>query len=419
MPIEITRRTVLQSAAGMGLSYLMPAMDLRAADERGPKRQKSLLILWMAGGASQLETWDPHAGSPTSHMEASVIDTAIPGLQIDSRLEQMAEQMGDLNVIRSLTSKEGDHERGTYFVKTGYGPDQTTTHPSLSAIVSERLPASKDLQIPAHISLGGGPFPARGGFLGDTRDAFRVFNPGGNLNNLRAPVNDKRQKRRLSSLDVVTRAFARGRRLQTDRTLHQLNVESALQMMNTEQLKAFELDDVPESEKRAYGDSRFGRGCLVARRLIETGVRAIEVTLNGWDTHGSNFEGCTTQISQLDPAFAALMRDLKQRDLWESTVVLCIGEFGRTPKINALEGRDHWPKWFSCVVGGGGFTQGQVIGETDPNGEADSVDAIRVQDLYATVLKALGVDHSHEYYTKIGRPIRATDEAEPIDRLLV
>ena len=420
MPIELTRRSVLHSAAGLGLSFLMPALQGLAADERGPKREKSLIILWMAGGPSQLETWDPHPNSKTSHTDASVRETAISGLQIDSRLEQMADQMADLNVIRTLTSKEGDHERGSYFVKTGYMPDPKITHPSVTAITTELLPVSEELKIPPHVSLANGPFPARGGFLGDTLDAFRVFNPGGNLTNLRAPVNDKRQQRRLDSLDVVSRAFSRGRKRQTERTLHQLTVERALAMMNTEQLKAFQLDDVPSTEKNAYGESRFGRGCLVARRLVETGVRSVEVVLNGWDTHVSNFEGCTTQLTQLDPAFAALMRDLKERDLFDSTVVLCIGEFGRTPKVNALDGRDHWPKWFSCVVGGGGFTRGQVIGETDPDGLAETpADPIGLPDLYATVFKALGIDHEHEFYTDIGRPISATFNGVPIDRLLV
>lgn len=417
MPIQLTRRNVLHSAAGLGLSFLMPALEGRAAEERGPQRDKSLLILWMNGGPSQLETWDPHPNSATSHMEASVTDTNLPGLQIDSRLEQMADQMADLNVIRTLTSKEGDHERGVYYVKTGYRPVPVLTHPAISAIVTHLKPVADELMIPPHVSLAGGPFPARGGYLGASLDAYRVFNPGGNLANLRAPVKDERQQRRLTSLDVVTAAFARGRRIRTKSTLHQETVEKALLMMNTDQLKAFELDDIPDTEKQAYGDSRFGRGCLVARRLIETGVRAVEVVLNGWDTHVSNQEGCTTQLTQLDPAFAALMRDLKERDLFDSTLVLCIGEFGRTPKINALDGRDHWPKWFSCVMGGCGLTRGQVIGETDPSGQDDAADPIEIKDLYATVFKALGIDHEHEFQTDIGRPIYVTEGGTPIDRL--
>ena len=138
--------------------------------------------------------------------------------------------------------------------------------------------------------------------------------------------------------------------------------------MSSDQLKAFKLDGESEQLKAAYGDSRFGRGCLVARRLIEEGVRAVEVTLNGWDTHISNHEGCQTQAEMLDGAFATLISDLKQRDLLDSTIVLCIGEFGRTPEVNGAGGRDHWPHWFSCVVGGGGFKKGLVIGESDPNG---------------------------------------------------
>lgn len=415
MKTEVTRRTALQTAAGLGLSFLMPALETRAANERGPKRQKSLIVLWMAGGPSQLETWDPHAGSETGG-EVGAIDTRIKGLQIADMYPQMAEQIQHLNVVRSLNSKEGDHERGTYFMKTGYRPDPVFKHPALSAIVSHQRPV-EGLEIPAHVSLGGGQWPARGGYFGASYDAFRVFNPGRQINNMRPLVGEERQGRRLESLDVVTQAFARGRRIQTENTLHQLTVQRALRMMSSEQLKALQLDDESESVKRAYGDSRFGRGCLVARRLIETGVRAVEVTLNGWDTHASNHGGHLTQAQQLDPAFATLIAELNERELLESTVVLCIGEFGRTPTINPLGGRDHWPKWFSCVLGGGGLTTGRVIGETDPLGKKDATDPIEVKDLYATVLQALGVDYAEEFITDIGRPIAFSD-GTPIERLM-
>jgi hypothetical protein len=329
---------------------------------------------------------------------------------------QMAEQIQNLNVVRSLLSKEGDHERGTYFMKTGYRPDPVFKHPAVSAIVSHQHPA-EGLEIPAHVSLGGGQWPARGGYFGASHDAFRVFNPGRQVNNMRPLVGEERQGRRLESLDVVTQAFARGRRIQTENTLHQLTVQRALKMMSSEQLKALELDDESESVKRAYGDTRFGRGCLVARRLIETGVRSVEVTLNGWDTHASNHGGHQTQAQILDPAFATLTAELKERELLDSTVVLCIGEFGRTPTVNPLGGRDHWPKWFSAVLGGGGLTTGKVIGETDPAGKKDADDAIEVKDLYATVLQTLGVDYSEEFITPIGRPIAFSD-GTPIERLM-
>lgn len=415
MTTEITRRSALKTAAGLGLSFFVPALELKAAQERGPKRQKSLIVLWMAGGPSQLETWDPHAGSKTAG-ESGAIDTRVKGLQISDLYPQVAEQIGNLNVVRSLLSKEGDHERGTYFVKTGYRPDPVFKHPAVSAIVSHERPV-EGLEIPSHVSLGGGQWPARGGYLGASFDAFRVFNPGRQINNMRPLVDDSRQERRLASLDVVTQSFARGRRIQTENTLHQLTVQRALTMMSSEQLKAFELNDESETVKAAYGDTRFGRGCLVARKLIETGVRTVEVTLNGWDTHASNYGGHVTQAGILDPALATLTAELKDRDLLASTVVLCIGEFGRTPTINPLGGRDHWPKWFSCLIGGGGLTAGKVIGETDPYGKKDATDPVNVNDIYATVLHTLEIDHAEEFMTPIGRPIAFSD-GTPIERLL-
>ncbi|MDA0283053.1 MAG: DUF1501 domain-containing protein [Planctomycetota bacterium] len=415
MKTEINRRSILQSVAGLGLSFLVPALDLKAAEERGSKREKSLIVLWMAGGPSQLETWDPHVGSTTGG-ETRAIDTRLKGLQIADLYPQVAEQIGHLNVIRSLMSKEGDHERGTYFVKTGYRPDPVFQHPAVSAILAHERPVDR-LEIPSHVSLGGGQWPARGGYLGASFDAFRVFNPGRQITNMRPLVEDARQVQRLASLDVVSQAFSRGRQIQTENTLHQLTVERALTMMSSKQLKAFDLESESQMTRQAYGDSQFGRGCLVARRLIESGVRAVEVTLNGWDTHASNYGGHVTQAGILDPALATLTAELKERDLLDSTVVLCIGEFGRTPTVNPLGGRDHWPKWFSCLVGGGGLTSGQVIGATDPQGKKDADDPIEVKDLYATVMQTLGVDYSHEFITPIGRPIAFSD-GTPIERLL-
>lgn len=412
----LTRRDALHLAAGLGLSFALPALDLKAANERGKQRGKSLLVVWLAGAASQLETWDPHPNSKTGG-DTKSIKTAIAGCEIAASYPQVAEQIGDLNVIRSLSSKEGDHERGTTFMKTGYRPDPILTYPSLSAIVTNELPVD-GLEIPAHVSLSDGQFPARGGFLGDSLDAFRVFDPGRHLNNMRSFVGDEdRQQRRIKSLEVVANSFARGRRIQTENTLHQHTVQRALTMMNSEQLKAFDIADETAAVRAAYGDHRFCRGCLVARRLLETGVRAIEVTLGGWDSHADNFNGHANQAKILDPALATLLGELKSRDLMQSTVVLVIGEFGRTPTINPLDGRDHWPKWFSCLVGGGGLQKGKVFGETDPDGSKDPTDPLQVQDLYATLLKTLGVEYSKEVITRIGRPIKFCS-GQPIERLM-
>jgi len=412
------RREFVQLAGGMGLSFLLPGLSFADAKKRGKERIKSLITLWLAGGASQLETWDPHAGTLIGG-ETGSIHTKMNGLQIADMYPQVAEQIHHLSVIRSLTSKEGDHERGTYYLKTGYRPDPTLIHPSIGAIAAHELP-EPGIEIPQHISLLKSQWPARGGFLGPGLDAFKIQNPGLNLQNMKALVSGTRQKQRLEGLEKLTSSFANGRFSRLKRTMHRQTIDRALTMMRSEQLKAFLIEDEPKAIQNSYGDTRFGRGCLVARRLVEQGVRAVEVTLKGFDTHANNYEGHLTQAKILDPAFASLIDDLKQRDLLDSTVVLCIGEFGRTPQINPVGGRDHWPHGFSCVVGGGGLRSGVLIGETDISTEKKPpANPIHIPDLYATVFKTLGVDFEFEYDTPIGRPMRIVDKkARVIQRLV-
>ncbi len=413
---QIHRRDLCKFAFGGTLSLMLPGFDLKAAQKRGPERKKSVIILWMGGGPSQLETWDPHPGTKIGG-PGKAIKTALPGLQISDMYPLLAEELESMSVIRSMVSKEGDHERGTKYFKTGYRPEPTTVYPSLGAIITHQTPNS-DLEIPQHISMGNTQQPARGGYLGGHLDAFRVNDPGKNIGNMRSNVKEPRQNRRLSNLDVVSQTFQKGRVIQTQKTLHQSTIDRALTMMSSEQLSAFELEKEPESVRKAYGDSPFGRGCLVARRLVEQGVHAIEVNLNGWDSHANNYTGHQTQSKILDPAFSSLLKDLKSRDLLDSTIVLCIGEFGRTPKINALDGRDHWPSGFSCIVGGGGLKGNRIIGETDPTGkEKKPVDPVEIQDLYATILQKLNIDYEKELISPIGRPLALSD-GTPIQKLI-
>jgi len=412
---ELNRRELLRLAGGLGVSLLLPPMDARSASILGDARPKSLITLWMGGGPSQLETWDPHPGSLVGG-PTQAIKTRTPGLHIADLYPRVAEQIDALSVIRSLVSQEGDHARGTYYVKTGYRPDPTLTHPSVSAIAAQELP-NPDLKIPSHISLGNSRWPARGGYLGDQLDAFRIFEPGRNVRNMQPRVAQDRQQRRLSNLDIVTRSFRKGREQQADQTLHQHTVERALTMMQSKQLAALDLQQESPATLERYGDSRFGRGCLAARRLIQEGVRAVEVTLRGFDTHANNFEGHAQQAEQLDPALSSLIQDLREFKLLSSTVVLCVGEFGRTPKINKLDGRDHWPNGFSCLLGGGGLKNGIVIGSTDPSGQRQKPqDPIPIADLYATILKVLRIDYAQEQITPIGRPL-AYSNGTPIKRL--
>lgn len=419
--IPITRRGVLQLAAAWGVQFALPQESVRGKDVRGKERPKSFILLWMKGGASQLETWDPHPGTKNGG-ETRAIGTKIDGVKIASFYPRMAQQLDSLSVIRSLVSKEGDHERGTYYLKTGYRPDPTLKHPAIGAIAAHEHAALKTelgpLKIPPYISLGPEEFAGRGGYLGETWDAFKLYDPGNSLPNMRSWLAKEREERRLSNQEVLEKTFRAGREKQLAKTLHRETMSKALDMMHSDQIKAFDIEQESAATRLKYGESVFGRGCLAARRLVETGVPAVEVTLGGWDSHANNYEAHKENGNILDTAFAALLADLKERELFESTVVLCLGEFGRTPRINPLEGRDHWPSGFSCLIGGGGLRGGVVIGETDPESEKpEPKDPVTIADLSATVLKQLGIEWSRELITPIGRPLKLS-EGNPLVRLL-
>ena len=419
---HVTRRALMKGAGAAGLTWLTPLADLLAVEaETAPKGKpaKSVILLWLGGGASQLDTFDPH---PESKIGGGVkaIDTAIKGVSFASGLEQTASVMKDVSLIRSMVSKEGDHERAIYNIKTGYRPVPALTHPAIGAIVCHELPDAK-IEIPTHVSILANRWPARGGFFGAEFDAFQMGDPARPVPDVKPRAGTEGMDRRLADLQVVERAFARGRRPDLDqgKTAHQLTMQKARRMMSSDQMKAFDVSQVPAADRDAYGDTAFGRGCLAAVRLIEAGVRCVEVTLDGWDTHAKNFDGQAKQVKILDAAYASLIRDLKKRGLLEHTVVLCGGEFGRSPKINLVEGRDHWPKGFSMLVAGGGFAGGRVIGQTDPEGaKEEPADPIRVEDLHATVQHLLGIDSSKEIQTSIGRPI-ALSEGKVIEALKI
>ncbi len=415
----VTRRrfcriTSLSSLAWMAANHFGLADDLDSPKPQAA-RARALIMLWMGGGPSQIETFDPKPGlaigGPTK-----AIKTAARGIEIADGLPRIADQMEHIALVRSMMTKEGDHERGTYLMKTGYRPNPTVVHPSLGAICAAELPED-GAEIPRYVSILSGDRATRGGYLGEQFDAFRTYDPRDPLSDLTSYLPEVRQQRRLKNLDVVERSFGLRHPAQSKKTMHRETVDRALKMMSSEQLKAFRIDEEPESLRESYGDTPFGRGCLAARRLVQVGVRCVEVALNGWDTHVNNFGGTTVQTKQLDPAFATLIRDLHEHKLLDSTIVLCTGEFGRTPKINPADGRDHWPAGFSVALSGGGIRGGQVIGETDRDGAPTPKDPVTVDDLYATVLAAMGIKPDKSYITPIGRPIKLS-EGTPLDRLL-
>ncbi|MBS0207896.1 MAG: DUF1501 domain-containing protein [Planctomycetes bacterium] len=416
---QLTDRRMVLKAAGLAAgSWLTPLAELLAREETARPGQpaQSVILLWMAGGPSQLETFDPHPGKDIAG-ESKAIDTALKGVKLGAGLERLAEKLPLVTLVRNVVSKEGDHERGAHTVKTGYRPDPTLVHPSIGAICCHQLPVGHT-EIPRHISIQPDRFVGRGGYLGNQYDAFQVYDPKDRLPDIKARVSDERHAERLEDLKIVESTFARGRQRQVQGTLHGHQQAEARKIMTSEQLKAFEIEHEPAELRTAYGDSPFGRGCLAARRLIEVGVRCVEVTLSGWDTHTENLAGCEVQNAKLDPAISTLLEDLKTRGLLDSTIVICAGEFGRTPIINRLAGRDHWPHGFSMLLAGGRLPRGLVLGETDPEGAKVTWEqGTPIADIHATLLTAMGINPALELMTPVGRPMKLS-EGTPVSRLL-
>lgn len=422
------RRSLLKMAGLSGFSWLTPLATRLARNAEADRREKakSLIVLWLEGAPSQLETFDPHEGTEIAG-GSKARKTNVKDIKLGDGLQQVAEQMDHISLIRSVTSKEGDHERAVYNVKTGFRPDPTLVHPSIGSVICHQLNHEHDRQIdiPRHISILPGNMPGRGGYLGDQFDAFKVFDPVQPIPDVSARVEAQRQLSRLEKLKFADRQFLKNRsnNLIVGDSLGNSNLDAAIRMMSSDQLKAFDVSQVSESERSQFGDTPFGRSCLAALRLIETGVRCVEVTLTGWDSHVNNHEIQAERISILDPAYASLIKELKKRDLLDSTMVVCGGEFGRTPWINPLGGRDHWPHGFSIALAGGGIQGGRVVGETDPNpmrGAAPKASIKQprpIEDVHATVFSSMGIDFQNELDTPIGRPMKIC-EGKPVKVLL-
>ncbi|MFN0018154.1 MAG: DUF1501 domain-containing protein [Pirellulaceae bacterium] len=430
---HINRRTLLQAAGLSGICWLTPLAErLARAAEKSPKGapSHSVIVLWMQGGPSQFETFDPHPDPDSSFAGGTKrIKTAAKDIYLAEGLPLVAEQMEHISIVRSLISKEGDHERATYNVKTGFRPDPTLLHPSIGAVLSHKTEAADKtaVEIPRHVSILPNQWAARGGYLGDQYDAFKTYDPSGPIPDVTRRVSDERFDRRLSDLSVVEKQFAKGRlkKLDEAKTLHVDSIKRAQKMMSSDQLKAFDVSKEPESLRKDFGDDQFGRACLAAIRLIEVGVRCVEVTLDGWDSHANNHATVAARNKALDPAFAALIKELKKRGLLEKTLVLCGGEFGRTPSINPAGGRDHWPHGFSIALAGGGIRGGLALGSNNPKPNLDGKnptenvqDPRNIEDIHATVFTALGINFEEELNTPIGRPM-AISKGKVIKELLV
>jgi hypothetical protein len=416
MPLNLTRRDFFRlSAAGVAttsLSGWLPALAARAA-ESGVKH-KACILLWMEGGPSHKDTFDMKPGTKDAG-EFKPIPTSVPGIQISEHFPQVAKLMQHAAILRGMSTGEGAHERARVYLHTGYKQGVGgLVYPSLGAIVSSEL-GREDAPLPNFVSVGNRSFGA--GFLGPRHQPLVVSDPAKGVENLRPLVGAQEFGDRVGLLEEMEQTFLRTYKAPAG-TDHRTNYERAVRLMRSREAKAFDLDQEPASARKAYGQTKFGDGCLLARRLVETGIPFVEVTSGGWDTHQDNFDRVKKLSGEVDPAMGALVTDLKDRGLLDSTLIIWMGDFGRTPKINSRgpkPGRDHYPRAWSTVLLGGGIKGGQVVGKTDAEGATVVERPVSAVDFMATVCKALGIDYTKMNQTPIGRPVRIADRgAEPV-----
>ena len=372
------------------------------------------IVLFMNGGPSQLDTFDPKPDTVNGG-PFKAIQTSVKGIQFAETLPQVSEQAHHLSVIRSMVSREGNHERARYLLHTGYAPTGSVKHPTFGSLVSHYL-GKPDFELPNCVSINSPSFTS--GFLKAKHDPFTVNDPMKPIDDIKYPVqmDQRRFQQRLTLMSGLQEDFLKSR-VGRSTEAHQAIYEKADKMINSEKTKAFELHEEPVALRQAYGMNRFGQGCLMARRLVESGVKFVEVSLDGWDTHSNNFEQVGNLMSTVDPAFATLIWDLEDRGLLDKTIVMWLGEFGRTPKINNNEGRDHFANGWSLVLGGGGIRGGQVIGLTSEDGMKVVDQPVSVQDVFVSLCASFGIDHNSENWSRVGRPIRVVNGGNIIKSL--
>jgi hypothetical protein len=444
----LSRRDWLRLSAagivGFSVSGWLGALAQDAATH--PRRRKSCILLWMNGGPSQMDTFDLKPG----HVNGGPfkeIQTSVPGIKVSELLPGVAGHMDRLAVIRSMSTGEGEHSRGMHYLRTGYKAQGPVHYPSIGSLVAREL-GEDGAALPNYVSIAPyrveSPAAFGSGFLGPRYAPLivsenkilgifgnnRPADPNLKVPNLDLPrdVTPEQRDVRLAMLRGMQRDF-----IDQHPGLAPASNESAYaraaRLMTSEAARAFNLDAEPAALRDRYGRNQFGQGCLLARRLIERGVPFVEVTHGGvngefgspiaWDTHLQNFDILKSLCGPLDAAWATLMTDLKERGLLDDTLVVWMGEFGRTPRINAENGRDHYPKAWSTVLAGGGIKGGRVVGKTSADGTTVEERLVGVPDLLATVCLALGIDPLKENMSNVGRPIRIVEKtAAPIKEVL-
>lgn len=423
---EITRRGFMANAAktylGVGLAPMFGATlaGRSFAQSSGSKPSaEAVIFLNMSGGMSHIDTFDVKPNKKEIQGPVEAINTKVDGIQISQYLPKTAAVMDKICIIRSMTSTNGAHDRGQYALHRSYSPRGTIVHPTLGAWTM-KLKGRKNKEIPGFVTVGGGSNNASAGFFGVKYAGVPLGRPDEGLKDSvrSSSVSEEDFDRRLKLADALNKDFHEKHK-NTEAAAYDELYNEAVRLMRSDDLKAFDISREPKSSRDAYGSNSFGQGCLLARRLVEHGVRFVEVNLGGWDTHYDNFTSVEARCNVLDQAYANLLIELESKGLLQSTIVALSSEFGRSPNIVAEHnnGRDHHPAAFSSLLAGGGIKGGMVHGSTDSKGDRVKRDKVTLQDYNATIAHGLGMDVSAVLHSPSGRPFQVAHKGKPVMRL--
>lgn len=411
-----------QSFLGVtALSQMAAKVSAAPGENTSPLKQvptaRNVIYLYMKGGMSHLDTWDPKPDNAEVMGLTKVINTNVDGIRLAENLPLLARQADKLAIIRSMTSNQGAHEQGDYFQHTSYTMRSSIKHPSMGAWL-EKFQGRGNPTLPGSVMIGNDSRHPGAGFFEAKFAPLMINDPESGISNVRPNswFTEERMMNRLSVAKNLDAKFAENYNLKSVRAYSDM-YDDAVKMMKSEELKAFDLDAEDAKLREKYGRDRFGQGCLLARRLVEHGVRHVEVSFGSWDTHNANFTRVPELTDELDSALSTLLQDLESRGMLAETLVVLATEFGRTPEINQNDGRDHHPAGFSCVLAGGGVRGGQVYGSTDEKGDKVTENPIGVPDLNATVGYALGLPLDQVLYSPSKRPFTVADKGKPLANL--
>ena len=381
-------------------------------------KAKQVIYLYMSGGMSHLDTFDPKL-DPKIMGPVQSIPTNVDGIRLSQYLPNLAQCMDEVALVRSMYSNQGAHEQGTYFMRTSYTMRGTIRHPGMGAWLLHHSGKS-NLHLPGNIRIGGGSrMSGDGGFFGPDVAPLHIGDPKKGIPYQKRfhNVTEAEFQKELDLSRWMNENFQR--RIKTSATMaHSEMFDEAVHLMNSKDMEAFDLTRESPSTREAYGNSNFGQGCLLARRLVEKGVRFVEVTMGGWDTHVDNFSRVEDNATVLDQALSTLLKDLRQRGLLDETLVVLTTEFGRSPEIVSGDGRNHHPQAFSSLLAGAGIKGGQAYGSTDDIGEEVHENMVKVPDFNATIAQVLGIPVDQVVKSPSGRPFRVASKGKPVDGLL-